>query len=321
MVSLHARGLLPLVLSAALPAQVVGSSFASGTDGWTVVNASYNGHIVLPSGSPTLPQWDLVEGQAAPSLRVGDVFGETGIRAPAAFLGDQLHCFGGTLSWDILIRTTDAVAYPAVWLVGATKTLVYNTPSPPLGVWHSASVPLVEAGWRVNGWQGAAATRGDLMEVLADLRGLLLNTEWRTGPDDTSVDNVALAPPVHGVRCYGAGCFGSNGRWPTVYVTGTVQSGATVGIEFTDGVPGALTAVVVGFGPANVPIFGCTAWITPTPTNFVLLLDGVGAASMTATVPPSPLGPLAVLQAVSFDAAAPNGYGLALSNAVALTVQ
>lgn len=311
---------IPLLLCAAASAQSIVSTFTGGNDGWDVVNASYSGHIVLPTGASTPAPFDGVEGLPAGSLRVGDVFGETGVRAPSAFVGDRLAWFGGHISYDIKIRFTDATPYPAVWLVGATKTLVFNAPSPPLDVWHHVDVPLLEAGFRVNGWQGVAATRGDVMEVLADLRGILINTEWRSGPDDTNVDNVEFAQPTSGAICYGAACAGSNGRWPTTWVTGNVASGSTIGIEVTDGVPGSFALIVVGFGPANVPLFGCTAWINPTPTNFFLGLDGAGRASMTGTLPPASAGPLATLQSVLFDTAAPNGNGLVLSNAVQMTV-
>jgi hypothetical protein len=311
---------LSLFVGVAANAQSITSTFAAGNEGWTVVQTNYTGHITLPTGTPTPAPFDGLEGLPAGSIRIGDVFGDTGVRAPAAFVGDRLAWFGGRLSYDIRIRNTDGVIYPALWLVGATKTLVFNTPSPTLDVWQHVDVPLLETGFRVNGWQGNAATRGDLMEVLADLRGILINTEWRTGPDDTSLDNIELVQPATGATCYGAACPGSNGRWPTTWVTGNVASGSTIGIEVTDGVPGSFTLIVVGFRPANAPLFGCTAWIDPTQTSFFLGLDGNGRAAMTATLPPASAGPLATLQSVLFDASAPNGNGLVLTNAVQLTV-
>ena len=135
---------IPLLLCAAASAQSIVSTFTGGNDGWDVVNASYSGHIVLPTGASTPAPFDGVEGLPAGSLRVGDVFGETGVRAPSAFVGDRLAWFGGRISYDIKIRFTDATPYPAVWLVGATKTLVFNAPSPPLDVWHHVDVPDVE---------------------------------------------------------------------------------------------------------------------------------------------------------------------------------
>lgn len=311
---------LSLLAGTAANAQSISSSFAAGNEGWTIVQTNYTGHIVLPTGTPTPAPFDGLEGLPAGSIRIGDVFGDTGVRAPVAFVGDRLAWFGGRLSYDIKIRFTDATPYPAVWLVGATKTLVFNAPSPTIDVWQHVDVPLLETGFRVNGWQGVAATRGELMEVLADLRGILINTEWRTGPDDTNLDNVELVQPATGAACYGAACPGSNGLWPTTWVTGNVASGSTIGIEVTDGLPGSFALIVVGYRPNNVPLFGCTAWIDPTPTSFFLGLDGNGRASMSGTLPPASAGPLATLQSVLFDAAAPNGNGLVLTNAVQLTV-
>lgn len=310
-----------LGLFASASAQSIVSSFGANAESWVVVTTPYNGHVSNPGSPSQAATWDAVNGQPAGSLRIGDLYPDTGVAAPAAFLGDRLPWFGGSVQWDIYLRTTDGVTYPAVWLIGATKTLTFNLASPPLNTWHSVNVPLVETGWRVNGWQAAAATRSDLMEVLRDLRGIYLNTEWTTGPDDTNIDNVALVPPATGVGTYGSPCLGSNGQWPNLFATGSIVSAGSTTVQLRSGRPLGIVALVLGTAPLAVPLFGCEASILPSPVSLALLLDGAGAVDLPLNLPTAAPGPLAWLQAVSLDPAAPSGAGLVLSNGLSLTVQ
>ena len=77
-------------------------------------------------------------------------------------------------------------------LAGASKYLYYNADPTEVGVWTTRTISLAESGWRLDDWQGSDATADDMREVLSDLRGLYINAEWRTGPDDTLLDNVYL---------------------------------------------------------------------------------------------------------------------------------
>jgi hypothetical protein len=145
--------------------------------------------------------WDGANGLPPGSVRVGDFFGETGIAAPAAWLGDRSSSYGGHLGYDILLRNTDGVVYPAAILNGGTMSVYFDAPTPPLNQWTAMTIPLTEAGWRVSS-NGAAATAEQFLFVLEHLAGIYLYTEWHTGADDTNVDNVlfsappALPPPV-----------------------------------------------------------------------------------------------------------------------------
>jgi len=53
---------------------------------------------------------------------------------------------------------------------------------------------MTEVGWKISG-SGTPATQETFQSVLSHLVGLYIYTEWHTGPDDTSVDNIALTPP------------------------------------------------------------------------------------------------------------------------------
>jgi hypothetical protein len=79
-------------------------------------------------------------------------------------------------------------------LNGGTSSLYYDTASPAVNAWQRMTVPLSESGWKVSG-SGKAATQDDFKTVLRNLAGLYIYTEWHTGTDDTSVDNITMTPP------------------------------------------------------------------------------------------------------------------------------
>lgn len=185
--------LLPFLLLASPAAAQVANVFDAGTEGWFVVSYPFRSHVANPSTS--VASFDGGFGNPAGSLRVGDVFGETGVGAPATYLGDKSAYYGGTLAYDILVRFTDAVDYPAVVLNGGTTSLYYDAPTPAVNQWTSRQIPLTESGWRVAGGT-TPATQGQFKSVLANLQGLYVYTEWHSGPDDTSFDNVSLAAPA-----------------------------------------------------------------------------------------------------------------------------
>lgn len=181
---------------AAAPSSATSSTFDTSNEGWVVVSYPFRSHVAVPA-TTTLP-FDGASGNPPGSVRVEDVFGETGISAPAAFLGDQSASYGGTLTYDIYLRLTDAVTYPAVVLNGGTMSLYYDAPSPVLDAWEHRVVPLSETGWRVS-ISGVPATQTELQAVLQNLVGLYIYTEWHTGADDTNVDNVNMSGAVTAV--------------------------------------------------------------------------------------------------------------------------
>jgi hypothetical protein len=197
------RAVLAAVLagSIAVPAAAteIASRFSVDNEGWQVVAYPFHSSTVGVPTMSALP-YDAVSGNPAGSVRVGDIYGETGIAAPAAFLGDKGAFYGGIMSWDILIRYSDNVTYPALVLFGATMTLYYDAAPPIVDQWTHMSAPLTEAGWKVGGSQ-VAATQADLQAVLHTLSGVYIYTEWHSGPDDTNVDNIVMsggASPVGG---------------------------------------------------------------------------------------------------------------------------
>ncbi len=191
-----ALGLVLACVAGPVKADIV-ETFDAGANGWSVVAYPFRSHVANPAMTPA--PFDAAFGNPAGSLRVGDVYSETAVAAPAPYLGDQSACYGHTLAYDIYIRYVDAGAiYPAVVLNGGALSVYYDTPTPTVGVWESRVVPLTETGWRLSS-SGALVDEATFRSVLADLHGLYIYTEWHTGGDDTSFDNVRLAGTTIGI--------------------------------------------------------------------------------------------------------------------------
>jgi hypothetical protein len=179
------------------------STFDTDGDGWKIVG--FNGGYPPPAFGELEPTWLASGGNPDGAIEATDVFAETFFAAPDKLLGDLTSLYGGTLTFDILILGSDNAAYPAVILAGASKFLYYDALPTEEGVWTARTIPLTEGGWRVGDWQGPDASADDLREVLGDVRGLYINAEWHTGPDDTLLDNVYLNPVVVPAVCAGDG--------------------------------------------------------------------------------------------------------------------
>jgi len=167
-------------------------TFDQSAGDWLVVDYPFRSHRPNPATVP-LP-FDGTYGVPAGSVRIGDLFGETGIAAPARYVGNKSAFYGGSLAYDIFIRYSDNAVYPGVFLNGGSKSVYYDAPSPPVGVWQHRTVPLSEPGWKDTA-TGQPATAVVFKEVLGNLVGLYIYTEWHSGADDTNVDNISLKAP------------------------------------------------------------------------------------------------------------------------------
>ncbi len=181
---------LSCALIPALSASAASTHFDNSLEGWRVVSYPYT-HNPDPAMNDQCVL-DSVNGLTAPSLRVKDVFGETGIAAPSSFLGDQSSAYGASLEYDIFLRYTDGAVYPAAILNAGTFSLYFPRSSPAAGQWTHVIMPLTPGPWHVNSSQGVLATEAQIRDALSHLHGLYIYTEWHTGPDDTNVDNVVL---------------------------------------------------------------------------------------------------------------------------------
>jgi hypothetical protein len=184
--------LVPLQVLAAFPS----STFDADTQGWTTIGSNTDYGPPSASVGTSSTNWD-TRGNPGGALQVGDYFYSTWISAPARYLGNQSDMFGQTFSYDIFIRYTDqtSVPYPSVAIVGNDLKLLFSRATPPVNAWDRRVVAFDPLLWTVDVGSGApnsgaVATQAQLISVLSNLTGLYLLTEWRTGPDDTSVDNI-----------------------------------------------------------------------------------------------------------------------------------
>ncbi len=184
----------------AAPGQIL-STFDTSNDGWKVVGLNPIQHAASPTGFIEAP-FDATDGRPPGSIRIDDPFFWTFVAAPAQYLGDFSSAYGGTVEFDMLVRSRDVSGlYPVIALVGARITLYYSVDVSEIatGEWTEWSVELAPGPWVVDHYEtGPAATEAEIREVLADVAGLYIDTEYRTGPDDTSLDNILLG----GTDCY-----------------------------------------------------------------------------------------------------------------------
>jgi hypothetical protein len=174
------------------------SFFDSDAQGWTTAGASADFASPIGTGGPI--SWD-TRGNPGGALSVGDYYYDTWISAPASYLGNQGDMFSLKWTYDILIRYTDqtSVPYPSVAMTNGTLKLLYTIHAPPVNAWERRVVIMDPLNWTIdtgNGNQGNAPTQAQMYSVLNNLTGLYILTEWRTGPDDTSIDNVGISSQI-----------------------------------------------------------------------------------------------------------------------------
>ncbi len=172
-------------------------TFDTNSQGWKIAGSSTDyGPPTTDDGADVA--WDN-RGNPGGALSLGDYYYATWISAPAPFLGNQADMFGKAFSYDIRIRYTDTTSfpYPTAAIRSGSLTLLYTIATPPLDTWQTRVVTFDPALWTVDVGQGAptpgaTATAAQMQSVLGNLEKLYLLTEWRTGPDDTSVDNIGV---------------------------------------------------------------------------------------------------------------------------------
>jgi hypothetical protein len=172
-------------------------TFNPTSQGWTVYDIPYTGSHINGGravGGQAAPL-DATAGQPAPSLRVADLAGETWIGAPVASLGARNELYGQVFAFDIYFRTRDNATYGSVGVEGPALSLWIAEPAPTLEMWLHRSYAFAPGAWHVDSIAGPLATEAQIRAVLANVTGFYIHTEWTTGPDDTSVDNVLIGTP------------------------------------------------------------------------------------------------------------------------------
>ncbi len=171
------------------------AAFTGSNLGWTASEINPTAHITSYTTSPAPAAWDSVNGLPAGSLREPDLGNQwTCVSPPASAHGNWAPSFGGQIKFDTYVRHSSSLTWPAFALRGRNITLYCSKAPPTLNTWTTMSATLAGAGWRVNNWEtGPIATNAQMLEVLADLRGIFLFTEWMNGtPDDSNADNFFM---------------------------------------------------------------------------------------------------------------------------------
>ena len=190
----------------------VSFEFAAGLQGWRVYQVHYLGENLIDPQPLGGAEWDGTTGLPSGSLRVPDACSDTAVGICAEVAGNHLEWLGGELSFDILYRTRDEATYYSAGLYGGGLSLFVSEPPPELDTWLHRSYALRPGAWHVGSINGPLATQAEVQQVLSDFQGLFINTEWRTGPDDTSLDNVVLRGP----QCATVACRADINRDGTV---------------------------------------------------------------------------------------------------------
>ena len=179
------------VLGTASSASAQTSTFSANSQGWLV------GDFFTTTGG-TAPTWVASGGNPGGFIRTEDLYPWTAFWAPSVYLGNRSSLYGGTLSYDTRLLTTDPGAIPAVVISDGTLMLQYQT-LPPTTSWSTFLFPLTEAGWEVadgSGNTGPAATQSQFQQVLANLAWVHVNADWQTGPDRVDLDNFSMSAAV-----------------------------------------------------------------------------------------------------------------------------
>ena len=168
------------------------SNFNSGNDGWQVGNAG--AAFAAPA---TAANWN-----PGGFLETADLFGVVAFYAPGAYLGNKLSSYGGTISYDLGDTFNDGVPYANLILYGAGKAIAIGSLPPATTGFTHFSFTLTEAGFFDYPGGGPVGVTPvsfvDFQLVLANLNGLAIDADWRSGSDYTILDNVVMAGPTPG---------------------------------------------------------------------------------------------------------------------------
>ena len=176
-----------LSATAAQGAVLVSSDFNDGVQGWRVADA-VSGFIYAASTT---------DGR----LQTGDVAPYTFFEAPTAYLGNKSAAIGGTLSFDMAaVNGADPLGFSPL-VLRTTRGDIFAKPTFLPGVGSNRfSITLTASNFYRNsqyvpgGPAPAAISDAEFAAVMADLRGLYVYADWKSGQSDlTTMDNVALA--------------------------------------------------------------------------------------------------------------------------------
>ncbi|HNP77390.1 MAG TPA: FG-GAP-like repeat-containing protein, partial [Cyclobacteriaceae bacterium] len=174
-------------------AQTQTSNFSTNDEGWTVFDQN--------SGSTVAPTYTAAGGNPGGFVKytAGSANNNIYFAAPAKFKGNFSFAYNQTLTFDLQqsVPGTDNTQ-PDIILRDAANAflLIYQFPTKPaVGSWTSYSISLNESNWHLGSIAGAAPTRDQFKQVLANIGTLLIRLKYQSVSASAiigSLDNVVL---------------------------------------------------------------------------------------------------------------------------------
>lgn len=169
------------------------SNFSTNDEGWLV--SDFN------TGSSVAPAYSSTGGNPGGFIQFSSGTGNYNIyfTAPAKFKGNFSFSYNQTLTFDMKVNVTGTDnSQPDVILKDAANafTLIYQLPTKPVSAsWTSYSLPLNESSWHLGSIAGAAPTRDQFKQVLANIGTFQIRMKYQT-PSVAAIigqlDNVVL---------------------------------------------------------------------------------------------------------------------------------
>jgi len=118
---------------------------------------------------------------------------------------------------------------------------------------------------------------------------------------------------------FGAGCSGTAGITPRLFMIGDPSPGAQVALVLDHGLANALSMTVIGSSDSALGIGGCTLLVAPPHVDFHIPLGGSGSYTLPGIIPPAISPGLLYIQAFVADVG--SSVGFAASNGLRAEIE
>src|SRR5262245_52695178 len=184
-----------LLTASPVSADVV-NTFNASVEGWTTGDMVSS---ASPGPSFSTPTFNPTGGNPGGYISTIDTFFEVGFFAPSAYTGNLSSYYGGTFSFDLFDTANDGIVYVALVLYGNGTSIEAHGPIPSTVSFTPFSFTLTEASFHPYAGSGLTSsgslTQAQFLAILNNVTAVAIHADWRTGEDNTGLDNVSLASP------------------------------------------------------------------------------------------------------------------------------